>query len=363
MVLMTTVLLSGLLGDGDAADPPGGSREGLLLKEPERILDSVLGETPGAPEPAPQVEPDPWGPDEPRPLRPDTGRPVRPGRGDTWLYFALGPMRGGRNSLWHGLFNTPPLEEALALPVGAYHVRMGLDLVTADWASSEEGGSSRWKAASITETFEYNYAPVRGVLLGLRLCAGELRQGDHDRVRVFEDGAQLVPDGERGFGAESVVFRAKYVLSLGFMDMGAVGELKLPLADEEDLLTADTTDLGVSWIATKRWGSFALHLNAGMVFPFGNPSVLRGVDEADPFPHAGLAAAWMPLGGFSVFAQVEFNGSAFGDVTVWDEPAVSVQAGGRIRLSPTLFLSGAAGRGLDEDSGDFLASGGIDMTF
>lgn len=359
MSLIVAILLTLPFPDGEGAEKPRpGAPAGLLLSDPDRILASL-----GIGTPALQVEPERYGPQEPLPLRPDTGKPVRPTRQDTWLYFALGPMRGARNSVWNGLFNTPPLEEALALPEGAYHVRLGVDLSTADWASNDEGGSSRWKAAYLTESFEYNYAPVRGLVLGLRVTAGELGEGDSEPVRVYEGGAQLVPAAERGFGAESVVGRAKYVLSLGFLDAGLLAEVKVPLADEADLLTAHTVDVGLSGIATKRWSSFALHLNGGVVVPIGSPDVLIDVDEADPYVHGGFAAAWTPIRPLAIFGQVEFNTSPFGDVTLWDQPVAVVSVGGRLRLSATLFLSASVGRGWTEESGDLLVSSGIDMTF
>jgi hypothetical protein len=100
-----------------------------------------------------------------------------------------------------------------------------------------------------------------------------------------------------------------------------------------------------------------------VVVPVGDPELLTGVTSADPYVCAGLAFAWMPAATWSVFVQLDFNTSAFGDVTLWDETATTASVGGRVRLGGTTFLSGAVGTGFGDESGGPWASGGIDVTF
>ncbi len=306
-----------------------------------------------------------YDPQEARPFDPDSTRRAGASRADTWLYFALAPLRGARNSAWHGLFGTPPLEDALALPNGAYHVRLGVDFSTTDWTSEEEGGSSRFQTVHLTESFEYTYAVSGYFLLGLRLTAGELGAENEDEpITVFEDGIQLVPAGERAFGSESLTGRAKFAMSLGgAVEAGLLGELKVPLAEGEEFLTSRTVDLSVSGLLTKRWSRFALHLNVGATFPFGTPDLLIENDDASPYLHGGAAASWLMFKPFSLVAQVEFNTSPFADVTLWNEPSATASIGARLKLSKTAVLSGSVGTGLTDASSDLVVSGGVDMTF
>lgn len=304
-----------------------------------------------------------FGVQEPRPLDPETGRPIRRTPADHWLYFALAPHSGPRHYGWHGLFRTPPLEEALGLSRGTVHVRLGADLAQADWSSDEEGGPSRFQTGYLSQSLEVDYALAGQFLVGLRLSAGELGEGDDQPVRLFDGGQQIVPSGDRGFGVESVVARAKYVFSFGFLDLGFLGEVKFPLAGEEDLLTAQTIDVGFSLLATKRWGRFAWHINAGMVFPLGDPELFTQADEADPYAHGGAGVSWLPWTGLALFAQLEFNTSPFAEAALLDGNAVVATFGARTRVSGNVFVTGAAGFGLTEDSGDLVLSTSVGVTF
>jgi hypothetical protein len=304
-----------------------------------------------------------FGVQEPRPLDPQTGRPIPGVAADRWPYFALGPHRGPRHNGWHAFFHTPPLEEALGLPAGTVHVRLGVDLAQSDWSTDKEGGESRLHTGYLSQSVEIDYALTGRFLVGLRLSAGELGEGDDEPVRLFEGGQQVVPSGDRGFGVESAVARAKYVFSFGFMDFGFLGEVKFPLADEEDLLTAQTTDVGFSILATKRWGRFAWHVNAGVVFPLGDPELFTEADEADPYAHGGAGVSWLPWTGLALFAQLEFNTSPFAEAALLDGNAVVATFGARTRVSGNVFVTGAAGFGLTEDSGDLVLSTAVDVTF
>lgn len=297
--------------------------------------------------------------------------PPRPGKSpsrgkarDPWPYLAMAPYHGPRNNCWSGLLNTPPLEEALVLPSGAWLMRVSVDLAGADWSSDDEGGESRFNAAYLTESLEVDYGLSDQFLVGLRFTTGELGQGGDNPIRVWDGGQQVVPSGDRGFAMESLVARGKYTASLGFLDFGVLAEIKFPLADNEDFLTSDSIDIGFSGIVTKRWKDVTLTLNAGIVFPVGDSGLFTEGDAVDPYFHGGLAAAVRVHERLVLMAQFEFNTSAFGDLAVLDGLTVmTVSAGGRYKLTGSAFLSGRFGTGLSEESGGLFLSSGLDLVF
>lgn len=290
--------------------------------------------------------------------------PARSKPRDPWPYLAMAPYAGARNHGWMGLLNTPPLEEALVLPSGTWLVRGRLDIAAADWSAEEEGGQSSFNVAYLTQSLELDYGITDQLMAGLRFTTGELGQGGDNLIRVWEGGRQVVPSGDRGFGMESLVARGKFTGTLGFIDAGLLAEVKFPLADEEDFLTTDSIDIGISGILTKRWKDFALTLNVGVVFPVGDAGVFEEGDGLDPYVHGGLSAALKVHERLVLLAQFEFSTGAFGDLAVLDGMTVlAVSAGGRYRLTPTAFLSGQIGTGLNEESGGLFLSGGLDLVF
>ncbi len=324
---------------------------------------------PTAPAPPPRA-------DEPR--RPANGisrqeepppglrRPTPPRRRprDAWPYLSMSPYHGLRNNAWSGLVNTPPLEEALVLPSGMWLFRGMLDVASADWSSNDEGGGSQLKVAYVTSTLETNYGLSDQFLVGLRFTVGEVGQGGDNPIRVFEGGQQVVPDGDRGFAMEGLVGRIKYTASAGFVDIGALAEIKFPLANEEDFLTSGSIDVGLSGILTKRWNDFTLNLNFGLVFPVGDSELFSENDGLDPYFHGGLAGALKVHETLVLLAQFEFNTSPFGDLAVLeDHQVLALSAGARYRLTDTAFLSGQLGTGLGEESGGLFLSSGIDVVF
>ncbi len=318
--------------------------------------------TPTAP-PAPPVATPAPRQEEPAPERPI--RPyARPKPRDVWPYLALAPYPSPRNNCWTGLLNTPPLEEALVLPPGTWLVRGMVDISSADWSSDDLGGESAFKAAFLTESLQVDYGITDQLLAGLRFATGELGQGGDDPIRVWEDGRQVVPSGDRSFTMEGLVGRVKFTGTAGFADFGVLAEIKVPLADEEDFLTSGSIDVGVSGIVTRRWRGFAVTLNAGVVFPVGDAELFSDHDKLDPYFHGGLAAAVEVHRTLTIMAQFEFNTSPFGELSALEDLRVMVlSAGARYRLTQSAFLSGSIGTGLGEDSGGLLLSSGLDVLF
>jgi hypothetical protein len=324
--------------------------------------------TPTAPAPAPKAVDEPHRtngvPKQEGPVeRPERSQAKRKAK-DPWPYLAMGPYRSPRNNGWSGLLNTPPLEEALVLPPGAWLARAMVDISSSNWSSSEEGGESSFNASYLTQSLEVDYGLSEQFLVGLRLTTGELGQGGDNLIRVWEGGRQVVPSGERSFAMESLVARGKFSGSAGFADFGVLAEIKVPLAGDEDFLTTDSIDLGFSGILTKRWKDFTLTLNAGLVFPIGDAGLFTEGDGLDPYFHGGLAAAVRVHDRLALLGQFEFNTGAFGELAVLDGLTVmTVSAGARYKLTPGAFLSGQLGTGLSDESGGLFLSSGIDIVF
>ena len=280
-----------------------------------------------------------------------------------WETFALAPYSGPRHYGWHSLVNTPPLEGASVVPREMHHLRFMIDWAATDVFDNSQGGASNWDTQALTEHIEYNYGLTDRIQLGGRLSLGELLEGQDDVLTVFDGGQQIVPTGSRGFGLESLVLRGKWATPTSFADLGVLAEFKIPLGDEADFLTSQTFDIGVSGLLTKRWDRWSVHVNAGMVFPFGDVDLFTQDPDADPYFHAGAAVSFLALDVLSLFGQIEFNTSAFGDVALFDEPVSVVSGGGRYRIAERVYFGGAIGLGLSDESGAYSISGGLDVLF
>ena len=299
--------------------------------------------------------------------RPRVGRrPVqrrRRGSSDRWQIVALAPYAGPRNNAWHGFLNTPPLEAASVLPPGLWQFHGVLDFSTTDWSADSPGGRSQFNNVGITETFQIDYGLNDWLLTGVRLTTGELGESGDTVFRLYENGQQIVPTGERGFGVESIVARGKMAFKTSGVDLGALTEFKIPLAGEDDFLSAGTLDWGVSALVSKQWARFGMHGNLGFVFPLGDADLFIANDDVDPYFHGGLAGSYRITQVMSLLAQVEFNTSAFGDVSEWDAPALVLNFGGRYRLGQSFFLAGTIGFGLSDESGGLALSSAVDLMF
>ncbi len=288
---------------------------------------------------------------------------ARKSKVDAWGSAARAPLPDSRANAWHGLFNTPALEDAGLIVPKTFHFRLWLDLATSDWSSDEGGGPGVFNAVSLTETLAVDYAFTDLFQVGVRLVLGELMAGDEDFIRVYQDGAQLVDNGTRGFGIESAVFRVKHAYPTKFAALAAALEVKIPLANEEDLLTAQTIDIALTGIATKNFGPVSLSLNVGIVVPLGDPKVFVDHDEANPYLQGGIAFAWQAHERFCFLAQLEFNSSAWSEVKAIDEAVIAFLLGGRQRLFKSVFATAGIGIGLTDASGDLFVTAGLDAYY
>ena len=58
---------------------------------------------------------------EPPRYRPtgDAAKPTKLSPADQWAYYQWAPIPDARNNAWHGLLNTPPMDQAAVMPQGS----------------------------------------------------------------------------------------------------------------------------------------------------------------------------------------------------------------------------------------------------
>jgi hypothetical protein len=279
--------------------------------------------------------------------------------------FALNgsaPLPSGRDSSWHGLLGTPVLQEAALALAKSWRATLWIDVSAADWTNDEGGGESRFHAASVKETLGIEFAATDRIVVGARLTMGELG-GDSDRIVVFQDNTQIVAQGERGFGLESALLHARWVIPTSVLNVGASVQLRIPLADEEDLLTSQTNDVAVTVLASRRWGTVTLTGNLGLVLPFGDPELFIQDDDANAYVHGGLALGWQAFPKVAFLGQLEFNTSGFSDLDALSDPVAVVLGGARVRITDKVLAHAGVGFGLTEASGDLNATAGVEVRF
>lgn len=127
--------------------------------------------------------------------------------------------------------------------------------------------------------------------------------------------------------------------------------VKLPLGAPNNLVDAGTTDVCLRLLGSATLGPAAVHVNVGPIVPLGSQNLfVPEVDvELDPMLAWGAGVVWMPVGSFSLGAQVEGNTGAMADIGFLSGNPATVLAGIRKRAWGYLFESGV-GLGLGTDS-------------
>lgn len=282
-----------------------------------------------------------------------------------WDFFNLAPFPSMRNNSWFALLGIPPMEQAATLPMSEWAIRASVDFSSTDWTETKEGGTSRYNGRLTEENVQFDYGVTPFWQAGFRFTTGELVAASAARVVVFESGAQLVHRGERAFDVESLVLRSKIHYDfLSFMECGILNEVKLPLDNRHDLLTADSIDFGTSLLASRRWGPFAFHVNLGAVFPLGDAGdIFRSSEKLDPFFTYGLTAEMLVNDRFTLGLQVEGNTGAFGEISNLDDAPADMLLFGRVEINPALYADFAVGTGFTDLSSDFTGSIGITWSY
>lgn len=309
---------------------------------------------------APPPQEETWQEEEEQPER-----ETREGEGgDLWETYKTAPYRTGRNNVWTSLVNIPSLEDATPLPEKMWIGLIGIELVSADFSDTSGGGTTRWDATLVQEIFEADYGYSENIQLGVRLTTGELTENSSTPVTVYDNGNQIIPNGSRGLGVESLVFRGKITGEYDFADAGLLAELKLPIAGEEDLVTTDSMDLGISGLVSRELSDVLTGtVNLGFVLPIGDAGVFTNssYDDLSLVIHGGGAISYTASPTIVLVFQLEGNTSPFGEVAALDQTPIGAYISGRYRMTDTSFLGVVVGTGFGDLGADLTL--GLSGTF
>lgn len=286
-----------------------------------------------------------------------------------WERFAYQPFPSMRNGLAHALVHLPALEEAVTYPQWTVHARPSIDVSAGGFTRTAQGGTSRWETAELSESLDVDVALWNFLQAGLRVTTGELFSRGRDLV-LFQNNVQIMPAGSRTFGVESIVARAKVAFPTSFLDAGVLAEFKVPLAGKSDLLTAKTWDLALSALVSKRFDDWAVHANAGVVFPFGKADLFRDRSNFSTLPLTndlatvvdfGFGVTWRMFDDFSLGLQFEGNTSPFQNIVVLNEAVYGVVLHGKLWMAEDAYGSLAFGTGFGDLGLDFTATLSFDF--
>ena len=299
------------------------------------------------------------------PQDPHRPRPDLPFHGsDLWELYRWQPYPSPRNNTFHSLINIPPMESSATLPEFTFAFRSSFDYDTANVRKTSEGGLTQYNAYHHSESSQFDYGVNPLIQVGFRLTGGEVRATSSTRVTAFESGTQIVRRGDREYNLESLVLRGKVHHDLfTFMETGLLAEIKLPLDNRYDFLTASTVDFGLSLLATKKWEYLALNVNVGGVFPIGSADdIFRANDEFGAVLAFGAGLVYSRRR-FAVGVQIEGNTSPFKDISVLRNPVAQMIGHGKFELNRNLYVGVAVGTGLTKWSTDFYVSGGLTFAY
>ncbi len=307
----------------------------------------------------PQDRPQPQPQPQPVKRKPRTG-----GQPDYWAASQMSPLKTSNNGGFNSLMGLPPFEEAIGIPEETWDARLWIEIQTTDWSDDSSGGPSNYKADMHEESFEFNYGLTNQWVLGGRLTMGELLQTGSDPIRVFQNGAQIVPTADRGFAFSELVLRSKYLFETKFANLGILGEIKVPLANDKAFVTSKTIDIALIFLLTKRFSEkFALHLNLGPVIPIGSADLFEPGEDANVCFMLQTGMAYKFSERLVALLQFQGNTSPWSSVDGLGDFTARVTAGGRFKLNDALWIQGGSGFGINELSGGLMFTGSIDLAF
>jgi len=297
-------------------------------------------------------------------------KPEWPKEPTLWDRFAFRPYPSTRNGAVHNLVHLPPPEEASVLPAGTWHFQAMADFTLAKFEEEAQGGTTEWKVAHLGALAELDYAILSWLEVGARLAVGELFSAGADVV-VFEKGFQIVPPGVRSLNLEWVAPRVKAAVPTPIVDLGFLVEFKIPVASEEDLLTAKTFDLALGALLSRKIGDdFAIHAGGGFILPIAetetffdntNLSTLPATNEVATVIHYSAGLVWRPLEILSFGLQAEGNTAVFKNIQVLDKSQLALTLFGRLRMAGDAFGALAVGTGFGDLSADLSVSFTVDL--
>jgi hypothetical protein len=297
-------------------------------------------------------------------------RPVGPDP-SIWNYHRFQPHPFLRRNTYLAWMQQPRFEGAMTHPTGRFVLRTSLDFAAADFSESADGGGpSNYNGRLLEQTVQLDYGLSDWLQVGGRLVSGQLRSANSDRMTLYQDGAQIIHRGDRGWNVESLTLRLKGAYPVqSDLHIGGLAELKIPLfASSRDYLTGRQVDLGISgqlsyYFQHPSSGDFATHLQAGVVFPIGDPRLFRNGEDGTPFLFFAAGLAWAPHDYFSVGVQVEGQTSPWNELDVLESPAITFSGFTKVQINRNIYLDFGAGFGLTDLSADFQGSLGLTFSY
>lgn len=322
------------------------------------------GPTPGAPQRGEGETPQ----EEDFPL--EIPKPFKPRPKTTWERFAVQPFRSTRNAAGHGLVHLPSLEDAATYPADTWHAEATFDFTPV----SLSVGPSNWEVTRLEAIFGVDYAPLDFLQVGMKIVTAELRARGNSALVLFENNNQIIPTGSRTPGVASILLRGKVAWEDLFpgVSLGGLGEIKIPVADQENYLSSGTIDFALAGLLSAQFSEeWAAHVNLGFVMPFGDAGLFLDSGNTPGLPATNdlatvvsfaAGAIWRVLPRFSAGAQLEYNSSPFQNVSVFDEPGTMFLLFGRGEMDHYAFFSFALGMGFGDVGADLYFSLAFDFT-
>jgi hypothetical protein len=299
---------------------------------------------------------------KPEPIRKPVRKPSA-AAGEYWDHVFLSPPASSRNGVWHGLLGIPPFEEASTLPPELWLARGRWEMNAGDFEKDAEGGISQWKAVMSEQSLQVDYGLFDEFQVGMRLSIGELMETDDTPIRIFQDTNQIVPSGRRHWAPSEITLRAKYAHRFSGFSLGALTEVKISIADEEDLISSGTLDLGFVGLFTYRSGKFAVHANVGAVVPTGSADLFTPEEDPNPFFIFSAGVSYQLSAPLVAMAMIDANTSGWSDITVLDETVIGGSLAMRWRITDALVLGVGIRMGFNELSGDAGGFGSLEISF
>jgi hypothetical protein len=176
----------------------------------------------------------------------------------------------------------------------------------------------------------------------LRLIASDFEDdGDPDLYRL--GGTIVSPQGSRKASLSDVVIGVKRLMyrfdRLGGhrrnrqVDLGLslLGQLKIPIADEDDFVSSGETEFAGMVVVTDEYGPFIWHFNAGINWTNDIDTFLDTEFDLKPAILWGVSAVWAHEDHTALILQIQGNTNAFRDYDLLDSIAAPLTGsiGGR----------------------------------
>lgn len=276
------------------------------------------------------------------------------------------PLRSGGNNLFHSLILIPPLETAEILSPRRGYLRTGVDFASGSLKDENKNWLLDYDANLFEGFIDMHYGLANGAEIQVTLTAGVLAEGEGNLVLLEDNFSYLA--GERGLGLSDLIIGAKIPLAKSadeenFPYKSALGFWsKLPLAEEENLLSSGGIDLAISYLETTRIDDLTwLHLQIGFTYTGEEEVFKRNIRINNPLLY-GAAITHQSSENTALICQVQGNLNAFTEIKTLNQNPLLIQAGFR-HLGRDFFIEGGLGWGLNDESADVTLMFSIGQMF